>query len=226
MAGDWIKMRTDLADDPAVIAVASNLSLEEDVVVGKLHRLWSWANRHTADGNAPGVTYDWLDRYIGVTGLCEALEAVGWMDSDGASVTIPNFERHNSQSAKRRALTAKRVAKCRNARGVTREEKRREEKKKDKNPPTPLFTPPTLEEVTAYCAERAAAGNPPVDPQQWYDHYTANGWMVGRVKMKDWRGAVRTWEKNEFRKGRQHGTDKPSGRHHQTVVGRRPEATV
>ena len=102
---------------------------------------------------------------------------------------------------------------------------------KPKPKPTPKkerahFVPPTLEEVTAYCAERAGAGKPPVDPQQWYDHYTANGWRVGRAKMKDWKAAVRTWEKNEFRKGRQHGADKPSGRHHQPVVGRRPEATV
>ena len=54
------------------------------------------------------------------------------------------------------------------------------------------FTPPTLEEVTAYCQER----NKGVDPQRWYDFYTAKGWMIGKNKMKDWKAAVRTWEKN------------------------------
>ena len=56
------------------------------------------------------------------------------------------------------------------------------------------FTPPTLEEVTAYCNER---GNN-VDPQHFIDYYTSNGWLVGKNKMKDWKAAVRTWERNNF----------------------------
>ena len=52
------------------------------------------------------------------------------------------------------------------------------------------FSPPTLEEVKDYCLER----NRGVDPNRWYNHYTANGWMVGKNKMKDWKAAVRTWE--------------------------------
>lgn len=52
------------------------------------------------------------------------------------------------------------------------------------------FIPPDLEEVTAYCKER---GNS-VSPEKFIDHYTANGWMRGKNKIKDWRAAVRTWE--------------------------------
>jgi len=51
---------------------------------------------------------------------------------------------------------------------------------------------PTLEEVTQYCQERHNA----VDPQKWFDHYSSNGWKVGRNPMKDWQAAVRTWERN------------------------------
>ena len=58
---------------------------------------------------------------------------------------------------------------------------------------------PTLEEVRTYCAERAALGKVKVDPEAWYDHYESNGWKVGRSAMKDWRAAVRTWEKSDFR---------------------------
>lgn len=54
------------------------------------------------------------------------------------------------------------------------------------------FVKPTLEDVTAYCTERGKG----VDPQKWYDHYTANGWMVGKNPMKDWKAAVRTWERS------------------------------
>jgi hypothetical protein len=51
---------------------------------------------------------------------------------------------------------------------------------------------PSLEEVKAYCEERRND----VDPQHFLDHYSANGWRVGRNAMKDWKAAVRTWEKN------------------------------
>ena len=52
---------------------------------------------------------------------------------------------------------------------------------------------PTLEEVKAYCKER---GNK-VDPERWFDYYTSNGWKVGKNPMKDWKAAVRTWERGE-----------------------------
>lgn len=52
------------------------------------------------------------------------------------------------------------------------------------------FVPPSIEDVTAYCLERGKG----VDPEKWYNHYTANGWKVGKNPMKDWRAAVRTWE--------------------------------
>ena len=53
------------------------------------------------------------------------------------------------------------------------------------------FQPPQVEEVIAYCEER---GNN-VDAQRFVDYYTANGWKVGKNAMKDWKAAVRTWER-------------------------------
>lgn len=52
---------------------------------------------------------------------------------------------------------------------------------------------PSLDEIRAYCAER---GNS-VDPEQFYNFYESNGWKVGKNAMKDWRAAIRTWEKRE-----------------------------
>ena len=60
-------------------------------------------------------------------------------------------------------------------------------------PPRKRFTPPTVDDVMAYCMER---GNS-VDPQRFVDYYSSNGWMVGKNKMKDWKAAVRTWEQRE-----------------------------
>ena len=54
------------------------------------------------------------------------------------------------------------------------------------------FSPPTLDEVQAYCKER---GNN-VDAERFIDYYTSKGWMIGKNKMKDWKASVRTWERN------------------------------
>lgn len=56
------------------------------------------------------------------------------------------------------------------------------------------FKPPTVEEVREYCTER----NNRVDPERFVDFYTANGWVQGKGKpIKDWKAAVRNWERNE-----------------------------
>lgn len=56
-------------------------------------------------------------------------------------------------------------------------------------PPRTRFSPPTVEEVHAYCKEKGYA----VDPQRFVDYYTSNGWKVGKNPMKDWKAAVRNW---------------------------------
>lgn len=65
----------------------------------------------------------------------------------------------------------------------------------DKPPKTrTVFTPPTLDEVRAYCRERGGK----VNAERWFDHYTSNGWMVGKNRMKDWKAAVRKWENSPY----------------------------
>lgn len=64
-------------------------------------------------------------------------------------------------------------------------EEHKEEKRK-------RFLPPSLDEVKKYCAERRNN----VNAEQFIDFYTANGWKVGKNSMKDWKAAVRTWERN------------------------------
>lgn len=51
---------------------------------------------------------------------------------------------------------------------------------------------PTLEECKQYCLER----NNGVDADKFFNYYESNGWKVGKNPMKDWKAAIRTWEKN------------------------------
>ena len=55
------------------------------------------------------------------------------------------------------------------------------------------FQKPTVEDVAAYCRERQNS----IDPQHFWDYYEARGWMLSKgVKMRSWRHAVSTWERN------------------------------
>ena len=56
------------------------------------------------------------------------------------------------------------------------------------------FEKPTIFDVEQYCIER----NNNVDPQHFVDYYESNGWKVGKNSMKDWKAAVRTWERNGY----------------------------
>ena len=67
-------------------------------------------------------------------------------------------------------------------------------KKDADKPPRTRFVPPSIDDVKLYCKER----NNNVDAERFVDYYTANGWIVGKNKMKDWKAAVRTWERNNF----------------------------
>ena len=69
------------------------------------------------------------------------------------------------------------------------------------------FTPPTIHEVAEYCQERQNS----VDPQQFVDFYASKGWRVGNQPMRDWRAAVRTWERRDAgtkRQDHKHGADR------------------
>lgn len=143
MAGDWIKMDTELPDKPEVIRMSGLLGMDRFAIVGRLHRLWSWWNKHTADGHAPGVTETFLDELVNRDGFSAALREVDWLQARSGSLVVPRFDRHNGNSAKSRVQAAERQKLSRSNRDTchadtvtkTRPEKRRVEK--SINPPLP-----------------------------------------------------------------------------------------
>lgn len=110
-------MRIDLANDPSVIMMATVLGISEDEIVGKLHRLWSWADCHTSDGFAPAITKTWTDRYVGKSGFADAMVQAGWLKYTEKGILFPGFERHNGDSAKKRAEDTLRQRLSRRVRG-------------------------------------------------------------------------------------------------------------
>lgn len=65
--------------------------------------------------------------------------------------------------------------------------------KKNNKKKSTAFQPPTVDEVRAYCVER----NNNIDAEQFVDFYECKGWYVGKNKMKDWKAAVRGWERRD-----------------------------
>ena len=139
----------------------------------------------------------------------QALERMGMIVADEEYFAIANWEKYQNIEGldkireQNRLRKQKQRAKAalpefchvtsRDGHATDIEEEREEEIERDKESSkkrNQRFSPPTLDEVKAYCQER----NKGVDPERWYNHYTANGWMVGRNKMKDWKAAVRTCE--------------------------------
>ncbi|EPJ7225824.1 DNA replication domain protein [Klebsiella variicola] len=148
MASSWIKVEVITPDKPEIFQIAEILNIDPDAVLGKLVRIWAWADQQTVDGNAGSVTKGVLDRIAFITGFADALIAVGWLAYDGNKLILPNFERHNGESSKKRALTNRRVAAHRKnetqkvtlaalQKSLPEEEEEEEEEVKDKIPPNP-----------------------------------------------------------------------------------------
>lgn len=202
MAGDFVMIQCATPRKPEVLRLADLLSVEPAHAFGLCVIAWMWFDEQTEDGRAFGATDTMLDAVVGRQGFTNALVDVGWLRVREGALEAPNFDRHMGDSAKKRAKNTRRQRKRRRApvaplshnqrdKSATKEEKRREE---ISNTPTP-FTKPTVDQVREYCLERKNG----IDPQQFVDHYTANGWKVGKNSMKDWRASVRTWERNSIR---------------------------
>lgn len=80
---------------------------------------------------------------------------------------------------------------------VVKKKEKSSGKKERKN-----FTPPSVDDVSAYCKENGYT----ISPWKFVNYYTSNGWMVGRTKMKDWQAAVRNWQSKEKEYGNKNST--------------------
>lgn len=169
MAGDWIRMRNDLHDDPAVFKISSMTKLDRFAVVGRLFAFWAWADHHAVDGRVDGASSLVIDDVTRQDGFADALISVGWLKALDDAVEIPKHDRHNGESAKERGLKNARQARWRagktesrppstpaptgpstspSTQASTREEKRREDKEISKLPLAPARPPAEPPQLT------------------------------------------------------------------------------
>ena len=219
MAGDWIKMRGNLWDDPRVSKLCDLTDQSEAAIVGALYWLWAAADQHTEDGLMPGLTLRQIDRKTGVQGFGAALCQIGWLEDNPDGVRIVNFEEHNGTSAKRRCTDAQRKANVRNVSASdadkqqtesgqktpnlgAREEKRREEEKTEEAPSakSPRGTAlPKDWELPGDWRTWAEGARPDVDvltvADSFRDYWVAKPGKDGRKA--DWLATWRNWVRNQ-----------------------------
>lgn len=213
MAGEWIKVELATPDKPEVLRMARIVGVDKDLIFGKLIRLWSWIDKNSVDGVVDGVVDTDIDSICYLKGFCSALVAVGWIvvDFDNERVIIPKFDRHNGESAKKRALKNEAQAKWRSNKSSnvdtykstsesthsstsesTREEKRRdikeiykEKSEKQKNTSIPSEFSPSEANIKFAQDNHLNLSH---EIEQFKNHALANG-----KKYIDWQAALRTW---------------------------------
>lgn len=216
----WIKIVTDIFDDEKILLIESLPDADSIIVIWfKLLCLAGKQNNSGVflmNGRIP-----YTDKMLAtifrrneatVKLALNTFEQFGMIEIIDNVITIPNWEKHQNIEGMERIKEQNRVRKQRqrdrekmlledghvtptvtdrdcHATDKIREDKIRKEEDKRRDD---VFTPPTVEEVRAYCQER---GNS-ISAERFVSYYSLNGWMVGRSPMTDWKQAIRNWEGN------------------------------
>lgn len=150
---------------------------------------WGWGRKKTS-------------RFLSV------LESDGMLSvnstTKGTTITIVNYGKYQDHGT----IKGTTEEQLRNNRGTTEEQLRNtynnSNNSNNSNKSKGHFVPPTASEIADYCLESGHK----VDADAFIDFYASKNWMVGKNKMKDWRAAVRTWERRQKEQGRPSGSGK------------------
>lgn len=106
MAG-WIKWNKGLTKRSEVLQMAARTKKDRRLIALACMELWEWADDETTDGWLPGCTAAFVDDLVGIRGFASAYAEAGWSEIKPDGTLLRNWERHNGESAKRRALDAR-----------------------------------------------------------------------------------------------------------------------
>ena len=225
MAGDWIKIQHVTPDKPEVWQMAASLGIDADAVVGKLVRVWVWADQQSVDGtcHAASVTKALLDRMVSVAGFCDCMIEAGWMLESDDGITFTNFDRHNGTSAKKRAQANDRqtASRKRNANvtqgALQKRDQRREEKSNNIIESASADSCPQPAQQTASPQRKHPAWLICQDEADAYCGFQTNGkvkqWLLPYSKIDEWRQAFPGVHiEMEINKARQWLIDNPTRR--------------
>jgi hypothetical protein len=241
MSGGWIKWQKDLETDPRVLRMARKIAgrfalVDHDVtlqtdfcnapplqigtsvtlVCGALVRMWSYADTHIRADDVLEVGPEELNQIVDLPGFA-AICPADWLEIvDDENVKLPDYQEHNGVVAKRKAMTAKRVQRHRNA-GVTPEPLPDQDQDQDQDQ---TIDPPSVDRVTKTEKHKRASKRCPKDFEITDDMKTWSAKECPNVNLerqtavfrdhefknarKDWPATWRNWMRraqDEYRPG-------------------------
>lgn len=103
MAGDWFPVTVNIDRRREVLAIAAATKRDRFQVTGLLVAFWSWVTEESRDGRAPSVTASTLSIAVGADEeFWLEVERAGWLRFETDGLLVPNWDRWNSKSAKKR----------------------------------------------------------------------------------------------------------------------------
>ena len=207
-ASDWMKMRTNLWDDPRVGRIADETDAGEAAVIGALYWLWATADEHSVDGLLADMTLRQIDRKTGVPGFAAAIAGIGWIVEATEGVQIVRFDEHNGKSAKRRAAESVRKMSARNAdkeqteggrdahleveveKEIDQEQKPKQERGSPSGSRLPADWQPSADDL-AFAARERPDVDAKAEAAKFIDHWRSAPGAKGRKS--DWSATWRNW---------------------------------
>ena len=175
---------------PAEIWETKELSWNEKVVLLEI-------DSFTASGRDCFISDEYIANLVGVNErtarrILSKLISLGYVKKtrfDGRKRYIESTLTDHIVRADRTQMSGQTGQKCPNTNNkITNTNLLKKEENKEER-----FRKPSLQEVVHYCLERKNG----IDPQTFLDFYESKGWKVGNTPMKDWKAAVRNWERDD-----------------------------
>lgn len=218
----WIKVTTDIFDDEKILLIETMPDADSIIVIwfkllclaGKANNSGVFLLGRIAYTDEMFATI--FRRPINTVRLAlKTFEQFGMIEIINDCVTIPNWSKHQTLDKieaknaymrdymreyreKQKALADGKVnGKANSKANVSALDKKENEirSEPDKRDDRKRFSPPSVDDVSEYCRER----NNTVNAEAFIDYYESKGWKIGNAPMKDWKAAVRTWERREDR---------------------------
>ena len=203
----WVKVHRKLLDNPVVCKDADHIAVWMFMLLSATHtpqqvlfggdvitlKPGQFISGRSAISKAVKVEENKVNRIIKFFKKQQLIEQQA--STKNSLFTILNWneyqesEQQNEQQVNSNCTTSEHKQECKNE---------RMKEIIESGAKTKRFSPPTVEEVKAYCLEHGYN----VDAERFVDFYSSKGWLVGKTKMKDWKAAVRSWHSRNKSEGR------------------------
>lgn len=209
----WIESHQSLKDHPKLLDLCGILEWDQDVAIGKLHRLWWWCLDYAVDGDLQRFNDSQIALGMGVAipqakRVVEALVQARWLERQpyfrvrnwwqyvGRFLQI-KWKNNENQWKRVRVLYLEPETEPRIEPPLEPPEEPPQAVQPNltnlTNQPNSKFEKPRFDEMEDHAIK---IGLPPTEIDGFFNHYEANGWKVGKVPMKSWRAAMVNWRKN------------------------------